>query len=87
MKLSSPIIIDNLTITDLDIVIHDYHKEKIVLVKFHPSFRPLLLWGKNEYDEIGDYTQNQIENKILQILGDNPLLVLSKLYNPSKTQY
>lgn len=33
--------------------------------------KPLVLWSGEEYDTIGDYTQNQAEQKVLELLGPN----------------
>ena len=31
---------------------------------------PLTLWQGDEYDAIGDYTQAQVEARVLEVLGD-----------------
>lgn len=33
--------------------------------------KPLTLWHGDEYDNVGDYTQTQAENKVLELLGSN----------------
>lgn len=29
------------------------------------------LWKNEDYDSAGDYTQNQLENRLLEVLGEN----------------
>lgn len=33
--------------------------------------KPLVLWSGDEYDNVGDYTQVQAEEKVLELLGSN----------------
>jgi len=33
--------------------------------------KPLTLWSGEEYDNIGDYTQAQAEDRVLELLGSN----------------
>lgn len=33
--------------------------------------KPLVLWSGEEYDNIGDYTQSQAEDRVLELLGSN----------------
>ena len=44
---------------------------------------PLVLWSKDQYDAIGDWTQSQAEARVLELLGDNVKEGLEKLL-PSK---
>lgn len=81
MKLNHPITIntgsnDPITLDELDVFLIDHPSRKIVLAKLHPALSPLPLWRGKEYDEIGDYTQLQVENRIKQLLGDSPNTVL-----------
>jgi hypothetical protein len=49
----------------------DDSARKIVLARLHPAFRPIMLWRRETYDAIGDWTQAQAEAKIIELLGDN----------------
>lgn len=69
-----------ITFNELDIVITDDVKRKRVSVSFSRIPRPLLLWEKMAYDAVGDYTQAQVESRILELLGDKPSLVLENLF-------
>ena len=84
MKLEKPIVIFDpmgmaQTIDHLDLVITDDNVNKMVLCKILSCPVPLLLWNSSEYDIIGDYTQAQVEQKILDILGNNPSIVIQGL--------
>jgi len=76
MKLDNAVTIDlgtgdPLVLNDLDIVIFDRYSRKLVLAKVHQAAKFITLWVGSEYDEIGDYTQAQVEAKIKELLGEN----------------
>jgi hypothetical protein len=75
MKLNKSVTIKihdgNIVLNDLDLVIFDHPSKKTVLIKVHPLARLFPLWKGQEYDKIGDYTQTQLEDRLLEILGDN----------------
>lgn len=76
MKLDNPITInvgsgDPLILNELDVIVFDHESRKLVLAKLHPAATPLPLWRGKEYDEIGDYTQAQINERILELLGED----------------
>lgn len=66
-------------LTELKCVIIDDIQKKECSVRIIPFPKPLVLWSGNEYDEIGDYTQAQVDAKILEKLGENPEEVLKTL--------
>lgn len=68
-----------ITLNELKIVILDDVKNKECAVRITPFPKPLVLWKGDEYDAIGDYTQAQVESKILEKLGDKPDDVLKTL--------
>lgn len=76
MQLYNPITInlgsgDPLVLDNLDVVIFDHQSRKLVLAKVHPAANPLPLWRGKDYDDVGDYTQAQVEARIKQLLGEN----------------
>lgn len=76
MQLDNPTTInlnsgDPLVLTDLDVVIFDHQSRKLVLAKVHPAAKFLPLWRGSEYDNAGDYTQAQVEDRIKELLGPN----------------
>lgn len=85
MKLDNAVTInlgsgDSLVLNDLDVVIFDHQSRKLVLAKVHQAANLLPLWRGSEYDEAGDYTQVQVENRIKELLGPN-LEQLQGLFN------
>lgn len=75
IKTFNPIVLDTLNFT-----IMDNAENKSVLVQVHPVPRPLILWSGEAYDAAGDYTQAQVESKILELLGDDPSKTLEALF-------
>lgn len=75
MLLNNPISLtvnnELITLTSLDVVIMDIKSKKLVIVRLAPFLKPIVLWKNQEYDNIGDYTQDQAENKLLEIFGQN----------------
>lgn len=41
--------------------------------------KALVLWSGDDYTQIGDYTQSQVEAKIIELLGNDPASVLKTL--------
>ncbi len=40
----------------------------------------IIIWNNTEYDQIGDWTKKQAENKIKVLMGDDPAKYLRSLY-------
>lgn len=95
MKLKKPIIVQPppftrtdgtikefppITIHDLDIMFLDFATKKYVTAKIMPCPKTITLWTDEEYDKIGDWTQKQAEQRVLEILGDEPKKVLESLF-------
>ena len=70
---------EQIEMSNLDIFIMDHQSRKIAFAKIAPFLQPIILWKGDEYDSVGDYTQAQVEEKINQVLGDNPQEVLQSL--------
>lgn len=68
-----------ITLNELKLVILDDVSMKKCSVQIVPFPNPLLLWSGEEYDSVGDYTQQQVESRILEKLGDDPGAVLKNL--------
>lgn len=71
-----------ITLTELDVTIIDNAKRKSVVAQIRPVPRPLVLWNGDAYTTAGDYTQAQVEARILELLGNNPSSVLEGLFLP-----
>ena len=44
-----------------------------------PRARPLVLWSGTAYDAAGDYTQADLETRVLELLGSDPAAVITAL--------
>lgn len=69
-----------ITLAELDVTLIDNAKRKSVVAQIRPCPRPLVLWEKDGYDAVGDYTQAQAEARILELLGSNPAATLESLF-------
>jgi hypothetical protein len=57
------------TITELDVTYHDNPNKKIVSSTLLHFPTPIVLWQNTEYDDIGNWTIEQAENRVLEKLG------------------
>lgn len=71
----TPVVLD-----ELKLIFTDNNTNKIVNVQIVGIPIPINLWSGSEYDAIGDWTQEQAESKLRQILGDNPAIYLRSLF-------
>jgi hypothetical protein len=72
-----------ITISELDVTIIDNAKRKSAVAQIRPCPYPLVLWTGEAYDAAGDYTQAQVEAKILELLGSDVKAGLEKLFVPT----
>jgi len=75
-KTFSPIVLD-----ELKFVILDDFKKKTVEVRFDSIPYSMVLWTGYFYDKAGDYTQEEVEKKILETLGSNPTKILTEMFS------
>jgi len=68
-----------ITLSELKLTILDDVNQKICSVRITPFPKTLVLWSGSEYDAVGDYTQAQLEERVLEVLGDDPAVVLKDL--------
>jgi hypothetical protein len=71
-----------ITLTELDITIIDNAKRQRCEARIRPCPFPLVLWEKAAYDAAGDYTQAQVEARVLELLGSDVKAGLEKLFAP-----
>lgn len=69
-----------LTITEIDPIIIDHHSRRLVLAKLLPCPKPFPLWVGSDYDNIGDYTQQDIHIRIASLIADNPEAFIRSLF-------
>lgn len=90
MKLDNPISITlfspnltggqrTITINKLDYTINDTPGKHICSIRIAMFPKPMILWQGDSYTSIGDYTQNQVEARIIELLGNDPASVLTSL--------
>ena len=83
MILKNPIVLvvnnESVELSSLNIVITDDAERKLVLARLASFLSPIVLWRGNNYDSIGDYTQAQVEDKVLEILSNSSLEKLQSL--------
>jgi hypothetical protein len=70
------------TLSELDITIIDNAKRKSCVARLRPCPYPLTLWEKAAYDAAGDYTQSQVEARVLEALGPDVKAGLEALFAP-----
>lgn len=69
-----------ITFSKLDVTLVDNIDQKLCVARIRQCPRHLVLWQGDAYDAIGDYTQTQAENRIRELLGDDPRPVLETLF-------
>jgi hypothetical protein len=69
-----------ITLTELDITIIDNAKRKHCEARIRPCPYPLVLWEKAAYETAGDYTQAQVEARVLELLGSDVKAGLQALF-------
>jgi hypothetical protein len=47
----------------------------------------LTLWKGDDFDIASEYTEEQVKDRVLEILGDNPTAVLEKLFYSALPEY
>jgi hypothetical protein len=66
--------------SEVFLTILDEELKKTVRVKIDNSPYTLHLWTGTVYDLAGDYTQKQVEDRVLELLGDDISKEISKLF-------
>lgn len=84
MQFPSPLTIrlrngQTITQSEFNVVLTDNSGRRYVAAQLLPVTKPLLLWSGDEYDAVGDYTQEQAESRLREVLGSDPA---SKLTTP-----
>jgi hypothetical protein len=52
------------------------------VAQIRPCPHPIILWEGDAYDIAGDYTQAQVEARVLAVLGKNIKAGLERLFVP-----
>jgi hypothetical protein len=85
MQLPNPITIKlpngrEQTLAELPVTIVDSKPLRRVQVMLRPLMKPLILWQGDAYDAAGDYTQAQVEARVLELLGSDIKARLEALF-------
>ena len=72
---SRPLIIP----TELQFQIVDDAAAQQVFCQFPFTTKPLILWQGAAYAAVGNWTQEQAESRILELLGDDPKQTFAKI--------
>lgn len=71
-----------ITLTELDITTIDNEKRKLATARIAPCPFPLTLWEGAAYDAAGDYTQADVDARVLELLGADIKAGLEALFVP-----
>jgi len=69
-----------ITLSSLDITLIDSTRRRVCYARITPCPRPLVLWQGDDYDEAGDYTQAEAEERVLELLGPDIQAGLESLF-------
>jgi hypothetical protein len=71
----------SVTTSVVDVLLTDNTRTRSVTAQIFPLPKspPLTLWSGDEYESIGNYTQEQAEARLRQVLGDDPGRTLTAL--------
>jgi hypothetical protein len=86
MNLPSPVTVTlnghEHTFATLPVTLIDSTALRSVRVQMRPFMKLLTLWQGESYDAAGDYTQAQVEARVLEVLGSNVKAGLEALFAP-----
>ena len=71
---------DPIVLNELNLIIIDDVKGRTASVYINNVPRPLVLWKGEAYDAAGDYTQSDVENRVIELLGSDPKAILEGLF-------
>lgn len=74
------IVLPAFTLGEIDFMLADIAKHKVCFAQIRPFPQRLMLWEGAAYDDAGDYTQAQVEARILELLGPDIKAGLEALY-------
>jgi hypothetical protein len=74
---------DPITLKELDVTVTDNATRKSCTAQIRPCPQPIVLWEGEAYDAAGDYTQAQVEARVLEVLGSDLKAGLEGLFQRS----
>ena len=76
-RVQKPIVLSKLDVTTID-----NSERKSCVARIAPCPFPLTLWEGEDYDKAGDYTQSDVEARVLELLGKDIKAGLEALFVP-----
>ena len=71
-----------ITLSKLDVTTIDNSERRSCVARIAPCPFLLTLWEGAAYDKAGDYTQSDVEARVLELLGKDIKAGLEKLFTP-----
>jgi hypothetical protein len=71
-----------ITLATLEVAVIDNATRKTCVAQIRPCSQHIVLWEGAAYDAAGDYTQAQVEARVLELLGSDVAAGLEKLFVP-----
>jgi hypothetical protein len=72
-----------ITLTALEVAVIDNATRKTCTAQIRPCAQHIVLWEGAAYDAAGDYTQAQVDARVLEVLGSDIKAGLEALFVPS----
>ena len=72
-----PVVLNN-----IDYIVSYDNTRKVATAIIKQVNRPIVLWEKEAYDAIGQFTDQDVDARVSQILGSNPAKAISDLCLP-----
>ena len=72
--------IESFELQNLEIDFIDRPRNKTVSVRVFPFPKEVTLWSGDDYDTIGDWTQEQADSALTMFLSANPVAVFESLF-------
>lgn len=78
---------DPIILKELYLVFVDDPQEHTINVEFARIEKPLTIYSAQEYINLGNYTKQNLYDKLFSILSDNPQTILQTLFEPTLAQH
>lgn len=69
-----------ITLTKLEVTFSDSPTYRVVSAYVRPMPKPVILWLGDEYDAVGEWTQQQANDRLLEKLGPDLKVGLESLF-------
>jgi hypothetical protein len=69
-------------LNSIDYIVSYDNTRKVATAIIKQVNRPIVLWEKEAYDAIGQFTDQDVDARVSEILGSNPAKAISDLFLP-----